>query len=264
MREENDRKQRILTDKGGRMKIEIKRWDNREVIVSGEYGSFKEAVEQNKEKLSYADLRFANLSSADLRSANLSSANLSCADLSCADLRSANLSSANLSFANLSFANLSCADLSSANLRSANLSYANLSCAKYKEPIFLQDLYSLKLQPKTIKLRFWKYMENGRSPYQNAEYEVGKTYNCVDYDSDENNSCGEGLNVATLTWCLKDSSEADEFLEVEFFARDIIAIPFANDGKFRVKKLKVIKKYSRKQVLELLNKKKCKQKEDAD
>ena len=204
MREENDRKQRILTDKGGRMKIEIKRWDNEEVIVSGEYGSFKEAVEQNKEKLSFADL--------------------SCADLS--------------------FANLSYADLRSADLNSAI----------HKEPLFLPDLYSLKLLPKNTKLRYWKYMKNGKSPYYKSEYIVGKTYTCKDYSSDEYSECDRGFNVATIQWCLNDGRSADEFLQVEFKVSDIVAIPLTSHGKFRVKRMKIIKKYTRKQVLDLLKK----------
>ena len=56
-------------------------------------------------------------------------------------------------------------------------------------------------------------------------------------------------------WCLKDNLEANEFIEVEFQVKDIVAIPFTTDGKFRVKKFKVIKKYTRKQVLDLLKKK---------
>jgi len=224
MREENDRKQRILTDKGGRMKIEIKRWDNEEVIVSGEYGSFKEAVEQNKEKLSFADL--------------------SCADLSFA----------NLSCANLRFADLSCADLSFANLSYADLRSADLNSAIHKEPLFLPDLYSLKLLPKNTKLRYWKYMKNGKSPYYKSEYIVGKTYTCKDYSSDEYSECDRGFNVATIQWCLNDGRSADEFLQVEFKVSDIVAIPLTSHGKFRVKRMKIIKKYTRKQVLDLLKK----------
>ena len=67
--------------------IEIKRWDNGEVIIKGDYESIAKCIEHNKGKSFYrADLR-----SADLRSAKLSSADLSSADLSSANLRSANL-----------------------------------------------------------------------------------------------------------------------------------------------------------------------------
>ena len=147
------------------------------------------------------------------------------------------------------------ADLWGAYLREVDLREVDLQGIKYNEPIFLPDLYSLKLLPKNTKLRFWKYLTNGKSPYQNFEYEVGKTYKFDKYDEDENNLCSYGGNVATLMWCLKDNPNADEFIEVEFQVKDIVAIPFATDGKFRVRKFKVIKKYTRKQVLDLLKKK---------
>ena len=303
--------------------IEIKRWDNNDIIVCGKYEDVRDSILKNSDKsfyradlssadlrsadlrsadLSSANLRYANLSSANLRYANLSSANLrsadlSSADLSSADLRSADLRSANLSYADLSpadlssadlrsadlsyanlryadlrsanlrYANLSYADLSYANLRSANLryadlrsanlsyadlSYANLSYADYKEPLFLPDLYSLKLLHKATKLVYWKYLTNGKTPYQNATYEIGKVYTFSNCNSNENDDCGEGGNIATLIWCLKDSSKADEFLQIEFQVKDIVAIPYTTDGKFRVKKFKVLKKLNRKQVLKLL------------
>jgi hypothetical protein len=48
------------------MIIEIKRWDNRELLVSGEYVDLKDAVEKNKSNLQYADLQRADLQKADL------------------------------------------------------------------------------------------------------------------------------------------------------------------------------------------------------
>jgi len=94
------------------MKIKIKSRFKGDVILSGEYNSIKDCLQQNSE---------ADLSEADLRGANLSEANLSEADL-----RGANLSGANLSEADLSEAHLSEADLSEADLSGANLSEAGL------------------------------------------------------------------------------------------------------------------------------------------
>ena len=137
-----------------------------------------------------------------------------------------------------------------ADLRSANLSSADLSSAKFKEPLFLPDLYLLKLQPTGTKLRAWKYLKNGKSPYQNFEYETGKTYK-FDCDLDEKKLCSNGCNVATLAWCLRDNMEADEFLEMEFLASDVI-MPWNTDGKFRVKKAKAIRKINREEALAIL------------
>jgi len=246
------------------MKIEIRRWDNDEIIVCGEYESIKDCLERNKGKSFYrADLRSANLSSANLSSANLSSANLSSADLcsanlNYADLCSANLNSAdlryaNLSFANLSFANLNSADLRYANLNYADLRYANLNYAKIKEPTIFTDLYYfLTLQP-DITMRAWKHLKDGKSPYQHKEYEVGEEYTFNDLNKDKFETCGKGGNIATLNWCLKDSAEADEFIEVEVNTKDLI-VPYFSDGKFRVSKFKVLRKINRKEAVELIEK----------
>jgi hypothetical protein len=45
-----------------------------------------------------------------------------------------------------------------------------------------------------------------------------------------------------------------ELLEVEFKAGDIIAVPLATDGKFRVRKLKVLRKITREQARGILSK----------
>jgi len=103
-------------------------------------------------------------------------------------------------------------------------------------------------------LKAWKYLINGQSPYQCCEYQIGKTYVFKNCDDNEQNLCGAGGNVATLMWCLKDNLYANEFIEVEFYVKDIVAIPYRTDGKFRVKKFKVIRKINRKQAIRLLKK----------
>ena len=77
-----------------------------------------------------ANLSGANLRDANLRSANLCSANLRSADLSGANLSSANLRSADLSYADLRHADLSYADLRAANLSGANLRDTDLRDAE--------------------------------------------------------------------------------------------------------------------------------------
>ena len=145
---------------------------------------------------------------------------------------------ADLSRADLSRADLSRADLSGADLSGANLSGANLS--------IFDNLFILRLQPPDSKLLAWKFVrKNGESPIQSGNkitYVVGKTYSVKDGDSDERKDCGAGLNVATLPWCINHSDNSDDLLiEVEFYAKDILAVPFATDGKFRVSRLKVIR-----------------------
>ena len=223
--------------------------------------TIKEAV-KNSADLHYADLSYADLSSTNLRYANLSyadliSTNLRSANLSYADLRFANLSytmlhSADLSYADLSSANLSYANLSYANLRYADLRYANLRSAKNLHTLSQTNLNILKFQKG--KIRAFKYLDGLKSPYQGYEYKIGKTYKVSKYNSDETVLCGEGLNVATLAWCLKDAGcDLDKtYIEVEHDVKDIVAIPYNSDGKWRVKKLKVIKKLTKKYLMKYM------------
>ena len=194
--------------------VEIRNWKTGEVIVAGMHVNVRECLEKNIETpFQEADLRGADLRRADLRGADLREANLWGANFQEADLRGA--------------------DLREANLWGVNLRGANS----------LPQLYSLKLQPLKTKLRFWKYLISGKSPYQGFEYEAGKEYFFEDCDSNEGRECGKGGNVATLMWCLQDnSSDEIELIEVEFTAKDITAIPFQTDGKFRVRKFKVLRK----------------------
>jgi len=200
------------------------------------------------------NLRGANSPDADFRGANLRDANLRGANLRGADMQDAIFRGANLRGTDLRDVNFRGANLRDVDLRGANLRGANLRDAKYKEPLFICDLYSLKLLPKNTILTFWKYLIGGLSPYQDAKYEIGKEYKFKDYDSDENKQCGLGGNVATLMWCLKDNLDVDEFIEVEFKVKDIVAIPYISDGKFRVKKFKVLRKINRKEAVRLLKK----------
>ncbi len=205
-----------------------------------EYSCVGNTVKKTVEKATEegADLWGADLRGADLRGANLRGANLWGANLWGADLWGANLREANLR---------------GANLREANLREANLWGAKNFN-LWVDNLYSLKMQNPKTKLRYWKYLNNGLSPYQNAKYEVGKTYTEKDYDPDEQNPCGAGLNVATLMWCLRDCNSDSELIEVEFYAKDIVAVPYFTDGKFRVSKFKVLRQISRDEGQKILDK----------
>ena len=148
--------------------------------------------------------------------------------------------------ANLGEANLWGANLWEANLREANLWGANLGEAKNIFNIYKSDLSILKFQKG--KLRAFKYLNGTTSPYQNnMEYKVGKIYTEKKCDKNEFVLCGAGLNVATLDWCLKDTDcDLDKtYIEVEFDVKNIVAIPYNSDGKFRVRKLKVIRKLTK-------------------
>jgi uncharacterized protein YjbI with pentapeptide repeats len=210
--------------------------------------------------LSGAYLSRANLSVANLSGANLSGANLSGAYLSVANLSGANLSGANLSGAYLSRANLSVADLSGANLSRADLSVADLSVADlYGANLYGAYLYGAKnhVPERTTALAALPYMtgvsagciaafklvnERGEGFVEGGvKYPVGKEVEEPNANCDPGTHCGAGLNIADLPWVLREWSEGYRVLLVEHRPEDIAAIPHGTDGKYRVKRLKVLR-----------------------
>jgi len=200
-----------------------------------------------------ANLRGANLREANLRGANLWGANLWGANLWGANLRRADLRRADLRRADLRRADLWGADLWGADLWGADLWGADLWGADLREADLLPNLYILKFQNGNTKLRAWKYVLNGSTVYQRSVYEVGRIYKEKDFSEDERILCDRGLNVATLQWCLQDTSSSEAlFLEVEFYAKDIVAVPFATTGKFRVKRFKVLREITREEAEQII------------
>ena len=178
-----------------------------------------------------ADLSYANLSGANLSGANLSGATLRDANLRDVNLRGANLSGADLIGANLSDANLSGANLSGVDLIGANLLYADLRDAEEvpyipmvcpEEGVFIgwkkaggkivklripQD--ALRSSATTRKCRCNKaevieiYNTDGTiaderivsSNYDSSfTYEVGKTVEVQDFDTNRWNECTRGIH----------------------------------------------------------------------
>jgi hypothetical protein len=209
-----------------------------------------------KKTLENAKSEEAYLWGADLRGADLRGAYLRGAYLREADLRGANLRGADLREADLREAYLREADLRGANLRGADLREANLRGAENVPYKFFDSLNILRFQKG--KLRAFKFLDGNQSPIQDNKitYEVGKTITLKNGDKSDLTLCAEGLNVATLEWCLREGNiDSHNFIEVEFYAKDILAIPFNSDGKFRVSKLKVVREIPKKELKTLLNKK---------
>ena len=149
-------------------------------------------------------------------------------------------SGADLSGAYLSGAYLSGADLYGANLSRADLSGAYLSGAKGINKYLTTPLYSLLDQ--TGEIVAHKLVKaDGLAPFNGGiTYEIGKEYEEPNANTDETQDCARGLNVATLDWCLKNWKDGYRIFLVSHTAADIAAIPIGSDGKYRVKRLKVI------------------------
>jgi len=121
-----------------------------------------------------------------------------------------------------------------------NLSWADWSGAENTDPWRATPLMMLLDQPGPI--RAYKLVTAfGVGPFNGGvTYEIGKSYEEPNANTDATERCGAGLNVATLDWCLREWREGYRVLLVEFTAADIAAIPIATDGKFRVKRLVVV------------------------
>ena len=86
------------------------------------------------------------------------------------------------------------------------------------------------------------------------KYEIkkGKTYEEENGSTDERIDCDRGLNVATLSWCVWNRNKGDIIIEVEFEAKDILAIPLVTDGKFRVKKFSIVRKVPEAEIRKMI------------
>ncbi|RPI55548.1 MAG: pentapeptide repeat-containing protein, partial [Deltaproteobacteria bacterium] len=187
------------------------------------------------DNFSGAFLSGANLSGADFSGADLSGADLLRAYLSGADLLGAYLSGANLSGADLSGTDLSGADLSGADLSGANLSGADGINKNLVTPLIL-------LLDQPGKIRAYKLINaKMEGPFNGGiKYEIGKSYEVKTANQDDNLQCAEGINLATLDWCMKNWKADCRILIAEFEAKDVACIPIATDGKFRVFRCEIV------------------------
>ncbi|MDP3937587.1 MAG: pentapeptide repeat-containing protein [Deltaproteobacteria bacterium] len=245
------------------MKIEIRSRYDASVLFAADVGSWKIALEAAVKSpadlggadlrdadLRGADLRDANLGGADLRGADLRDADLRDADLRGADLRDADLRGADLRDANLRGADLGGADLRDADLRGADLRDANLGGADLRDAD-LRDAKNLNAYRVTPLLMLmdqpgpiWAYKlvtGDGVGPFNGGiTYAIGEEYSVSNANTDATLQCAAGINLATLDWCMREWRDGYRILIAEFVAADIAAIPTATDGKFRVRRCRIV------------------------
>ena len=210
------------------MKIQIKNHYNDSIIFEGEFESLLQAVEEAVRK-----------------NVCLDGASLNHASLDRASLNHASLNGASLDRANLNHASLIDASLNGARLNGARLNGASLNHAKGLNKYSTTSLYGMFDQSGPIR-SYKLIQQNGTGPYAATSggtpilYEIGQQYEVKDADTDEYKSCGAGINLATLDWCVREWREGYRILIVEHTATDIAAIPIGSDGKYRVFRCKVI------------------------
>ena len=152
-----------------------------------------------------------------------------------ADLRDADLGGACLRGAYLGGAYLGDADLHGAYLDDACLRGARGINKHLTTPLYM-------LYDQVGKTRAYKLVTSTCTGpfYPEITYVKGKIY-CVDTVSvNEDEQCGAGINLATLDWCIKHWQRGYRILIAEFTAVDIACIPIGGDGKFRVRKCKIV------------------------
>ena len=136
-------------------------------------------------------------------------------------------------------ADLHGADLQGAYLHGANLRGADLRGASGINPYRSALLMMLLDQPGEICL--YKIVNQNHEGIFNGglKYRTGEKISVDDADTDINRSCGKGINVATLDWCLMNYQDGCKILKVYFTAGDIACIPLATDGKIRLHRCRV-------------------------
>ena len=105
------------------------------------------------------------------------------------------------------------------------------------------------------KIRAYKLTKpDGSGPtYPGLTYEVGKTVKAADANTDPDNQCGAGVNLATLPWCLSQWRPGYRIFVCEFTRADIAAIPTATDGKFRTHRCRVVREIPEETIEEWVN-----------
>jgi hypothetical protein len=195
--------------------------------------------------LSGADLYGAYLYGADLTGADLTGADLYGANLYRADLTGAYLTGAYLTGANLYRADLTGAYLTGANLYRADLTEAALTGAKGHIPERTTALAALPYMTGVSAgcIAAFKLVNHKGEGHVNGgiKYPVGEVVEEPNANCDPGTQYGAGLNIADLPWVLREYVEGDRVLLVEHRPEDIAAIPYGTDGKYRVKRLKVLR-----------------------
>jgi hypothetical protein len=114
-----------------------------------------------------------------------------------------------------------------------------------------QDNLNKLRRKRGVRIHAYKFVrKNGAAPYfprKGLRYKVGARITTKRFDTNRNIECGEGLHVATLEWCVvrvmwrRWQIEGVKIIEVDFRPEDIVCVPYGTDGKFRVKRLRVLR-----------------------
>ena len=70
-----------------------------------------------------------------------------------------------------------------------------------------------------------------------------------DFNDDPRIECSRGISLGTWEWVSHNyNKQTQKILIVEFTSADIVAIPIQGGGKFRVKKCRVLRQITQKEI----------------
>ncbi len=129
-----------------------------------------------------------------------------------------------------------------AYLLGANLSGTNLKKTIYEN---INWLAYIGIVPNARgKARAYKLItQKGEGPFNGGlNYLNTKIFSIDNINTDCNQQCGAGINLAIFAWCIHNrQSNSNRLLLMEFdCSLDNLVCPIGTDGKFRVKKCKKI------------------------
>ena len=180
---------------------------------------------------SYANLENSNLTYSDLEYANFYKARLVGADLSYTNLRHANLLKTDLQEVDLQYANLYDVELPSHNLCGTNFS----QCTGLGTPNILEQL-------QTTEKGFLAYKSFGEYKDCPWDISIGTTIT-ENVDGNLFKECSYGINVGNLQWVSLLCTNQIYVVEIPFTAQ--IIVPYNSNGKFRVNKCTILRKYKK-------------------
>jgi hypothetical protein len=99
----------------------------------------------------------------------------------------------------------------------------------------LDEIETMHSNTKLVAFKFTN--AQGKSPmhsHPSLTYKTGHVVEVKNADTDKNDTCSHGVNVATRAWCENEHRGDSRLFLVHFTPKDIACVPHGTDGKFRL------------------------------
>ena len=219
------------------MKIEIRHRYTNEVICSGEFESFRQAVYENKKNLSGSDLSGSDLSGSDLSGSDLRDSDLRGSDLRGSNLRDSDLRGSDLSGSNLRDSDLRDSDLRGSNISGSDLRGSNLSGTKnlLSAIDYINDTFEKTEQGIIV----YKSFHENYTPNKNWVIKEESILNEV-CNFNRVDLCGCGINFGTKKYVEQNCENKVYKCLIKWEWLSGVCVPYSTDGKCRCERLQII------------------------